>query len=152
MRSPRAGLLLIGPLLLAACGGASAARPASPTGRPPSARRELTLDAWRQELAAGRFTEAELASVGERQEMAGPIPPDAQSAPPGTVWRVTCMPGGGSDTFATERATGHLWRVTTVGRVHAPEGVIVSATRCHAQAVRLPEGAAVQGTVVVDAQ
>lgn len=109
----------------------------------------MTQGEWQRALAEGRFTVVELSAVGPAQgDLLGPTPPDAATAPPGTVWRVVCAPGGSSDTFAAERATGRVWRVTTVQRVSAPTGVSVPATRCEAQAVRAPEGA-LAGTVLV---
>ncbi len=91
-------------------------------------------------LAEGQWVITPLDPVGEPQTLYDTAPPEASRAPAGTVWRVGCMPGGTSDEFATERATGHLWRVTVHHPVRAPEGVLISATRCTAQAVRLPAG------------
>lgn len=139
-------------LLFAVTLAACASTPQHPTTGAPAeraAQREMTQGEWQRALAEGRFTVVELSAVGPAQgDLLGPTPPDAATAPPGTVWRVVCAPGGSSDTFATERATGRVWRVTTVQRVSAPAGVSVSATRCEAQAVRAPEGA-LAGTVLV---
>lgn len=108
--------------------------------------RRLLQQEW--EAQRGRFEEVTLETVSPRVEVsmmgdAGPPPG------PGVLRLTECQPGGSSEAVLRERATGALWRLRTVGGLSVPAGVVISATRCFREDLRLPAGAAIQGTLEV---
>jgi len=134
---PRHALSALFSLCLVACAGST---PPAATAATAPALRTLTRAAWQEAQASGAWTPTTLEPVGEPRRLHGPEAADPASAPPGTVWLQRCMPGGSSELFATERATGQVWRVEVHQVVSVPEGVSISATECTAQAVRTPPG------------
>ncbi|MFO0603584.1 MAG: hypothetical protein U0324_10445 [Polyangiales bacterium] len=112
-----------------------------------TAERSVTSAEWEAMRERGDFAPAELEQVGEREEVSV-----TEARPPplaGTTRLTECLPGGSSEAVVRERATGALWRLVAVGRVHAPAGVSISATRCFARVVRLPPGASLAGRLRV---
>lgn len=111
------------------------------------AERSVMSGEWAVMRERGDFAPVELEQVGEREEVSV-----TETRPPpsaGTTRLTECMPGGSSEAVVRERATGALWRLVAVGRVHAPAGVSISATRCFARVVRLPPGASLAGRLMV---
>ncbi|MFO0625855.1 MAG: hypothetical protein U0325_09590 [Polyangiales bacterium] len=107
--------------------------------------RALSSQQWEAQRA--RYTQATLPPVGEREELASFGAPPAAAA--GEVVLTQCQPGGSTESVWRENATGALWLLRTVGGLHVPRGVSISATRCFAQRHRLPAGARIAGTLVV---
>lgn len=112
--------------------------------------RTMTAAEWETARTTGTWELAELPQVGERREVSMIDEPSTAPPPaPGTLRLTSCMPGGQSEAIVRERATDQYWRLRSVGGLHIPQGVSISATRCFQQDHQLPEGRAIAGTLTV---
>lgn len=122
--------------------------PAAPPAAPTVTRQMLATE-WDKLRKSGAFTPVDLPRVGEPRYLRGLGGRTSTPLPPGAVRTMSCQPGGPTEGFVTEKATGALWMLQTTGGVSAPRGVVISATRCYEHDYQLPAGKSVTGVITV---
>lgn len=136
------------PVLPVASAAPTTPPPPPPVAKPSSPLRELSSQEWDKLRSSGEFTVTNFPEVG-RETAYDPFGTSSKPVPPGAIRMRDCQPGGSSEGLVTERATGAVWIIRTVGGFSAPAGVHVPATRCFDHDHQLPPGTKIAGVLQV---
>lgn len=142
------------PVAVVATASAQPSASADPAAPPPVAKpsaplRQISSQEWEKLRASGAFSSTSFPQVGTRVETYGPFSSSTTPVPPGAIRLRDCQPGGSSEGFVTERATGALWLLRTVGGFSAPAGVSMPATRCFDHDHQVPPGTRFAGVLQI---
>ena len=114
---------------------------------PPAMPKEMTQVELERRLASGELKVMELEPI-ERREVSVGGDDAARPAPPDELVTSSALPGGWSSTIYVDRYR-RLWVATQQHAVHAPEGVIISATRVFETRWKVPVSYRVVGAFAV---
>lgn len=130
---------------------AASADPAAPppVAKPSAPVRAISSKEWEKLRASGAFSSTSFPQVGTRVETYGPFSSSTTPVPPGAIRLRDCQHGGSSEGFVTERATGAIWLLRTVGGFSAPAGVSMPATRCFDHDHQVPPGTKLAGVLQI---
>lgn len=114
---------------------------------PPPMPKEMTRAELDRRLAAGELKPMELEAI-DREEISAPGDPPSKHGPEVLVTS-SSMPGGHTSEIFVDRYR-RIWVGISQNRVHAPENVIISATRTFETRWKVPISYRVVGTFHID--